>query len=261
MAESRLSAVAEIALITGKELLAIFNEGKYSGEMKSDHTLVTEADRQADNLIQDFIMKRFPGEGVLSEESSTVYPGTEHVWVIDPLDGTVNYSQRLHYWGVSIAHLVNGIPQNGAVYMPMIDEMYTASRGEGAYLNGKPLTIKKDLSKELFPLFVHCSRMLQRYSVSIRYKKRSLGAAAYHLCLVANNTAILALESTPRIWDFAAGWLIIEESGAAIQSLGKEQPFPAQPGINYAKKPYSILAARSAEILVEAERGIKLIAG
>lgn len=229
--------------------------------MKPDHTLVTEADRQADYLIQGLIREGFPGEGILSEEKSTIFPDTEHVWVIDPLDGTVNFSHGLHYWGVSIAHLVNGIPQNGAIYFPMIDEMYTASRGKGAFLNREPLTINQDLSDELVPLFMHCSRMHQRYTVSIRYKKRSLGAAAYHLCLVAKNTAALALESTPRIWDFAAAWLINEEAGAVIQSLGMEQPFPAQPGINYAQKPYPILAARSAGILTEAEGRIKPLTG
>ena len=80
---------------------------------------------------------------------------------------------------------------------------------------------------------------------------RSLGAAAYHLCLVANNTATLALESTPKIWDYAAGWLIIEEAGAAIRSLSGEKPFPAQPGLDYGKKSYPLLAARSAPILTE----------
>ena len=261
MTESRLSAVEHAAFISGKKLLDLFNLGKNGGEMKPDRTLVTEADRQADNLIHGLIREGFPGEGILSEEKSTVFPDSEHVWVIDPLDGTVNFSHGLHYWGVSIAHLVDGIPQNGAIYFPTIDEMYTASRGEGAFLNKEPLTIKKGQSDELVPLFVHCSRMHQRFSVSVRYKKRSLGAAAYHLCLVAKNTATLALESTPRIWDFAAAWLIIEEAGAVIRSLGMEQPFPAQPGINYTQKPYPILAARSAGILAEAERSIKPITG
>ena len=67
---------------------------------------------------------------------------------------------------------------------------------------------------------------------------------------------MIALESTPKIWDFAAGWLIVKEAGGAIQAFGVEQPFPAQPGIDYAKKPYPILAARSAALLAEFESGI-----
>ena len=256
MTQSRVSAAAEAALITGKELLALYNEGNNGGEMKPDHTLVTKADHRADKLLQDMIREQFPGEGILSEENSTVYPATEHAWVIDPLDGTVNFSQGLHYWGVSIAHLIDGQPQNGAVFFPMLDELFTASRGEGAFLNGNPLSIKEESAEELFPLFVHCSRMHKRYAVKTHYKNRSLGAAAYHLCLVAKNTAAIALESTPKIWDFAAGWLIIMEAGGAIQSFGVDQPFPAQPGIDYAKKPYPILAARSAALLAEFESGI-----
>jgi myo-inositol-1(or 4)-monophosphatase len=259
MTQSRLSAVTEVAKLTGEVLRSSFAAGKNSGKMKSDHTLVTEADHQADELIQELIQRKFPGEGILSEENSTVFPDTEHTWVIDPLDGTVNFSKGLLYWGVSVAHLVNGLPRNGAIYFPMIDEMYTASSGNGAFLNNEPLSVKQELDDEKVPLFVHCSRMQERYSAKVRYKKRSLGAATYHLCLAANNTAALVLESTPRIWDIAAGWLIIEEAGAVIQTLGSEPPFPAQPGVDYAKKPYPILAARSPAILAEARRSIQLI--
>jgi len=256
MEPKRAAAAQEAALITGKSLLALFKKGKNSGELKADHTLVTEADRQADQLIQKIIQEKFPGEGILSEENSTKFPASKHAWVIDPLDGTVNFSQGLHYWGISIAHLVNGQPEHGVVYFPAIDEMYTASRGGGAFFNGSPLSIEDGPRDEHFPLFVHCSRMHQRYRVKSRFKKRSLGAAAYHLCLVAKHTAALALESTTKLWDFAAGWLIIEEAGGAIRSLGEAQPFPAQPGTDYARKPYPILAASSVAVLSEAIAGI-----
>lgn len=259
MTEDRLSAAVEAAILTGKELLTFFSEGGNGGEIKADHTLVTRADHRADQIIQDHLLEHFPGDAILSEEGSTVYPQTKHVWIIDPLDGTVNFSRGLHYWGISIAHLVDGQPQTGAVYFPLSDELFTATNGNGAHLNGNPLTFQENPGKDLFPLFVHCSRMHQRYAVKMKYKKRSLGAAAYHLCLVAKNTAILALESTPRIWDFAASWLIIEEAGAAIKSLGVEEPFPAQPGLDYGKRPYPILAARNAAILEEAAARIKPI--
>jgi len=257
MKKSRLTEISRIATETGSELLALFQAGNSGGEIKSDHTLVTAADRQADALIQGMIRKRYPGEGILSEEQETRYPETSHAWVIDPLDGTVNFSRGLHYWGIAIAHMVDGYPHHGAIYFPTVDELYTAARGKGAHLNGKSLSLEGDPSGEFFPLFVHCSRMHQRYTVRTRYKKRSLGAAAYHLCLVAKGKAALALESTPRIWDFAAAWLIIEEAGGVIRTLEGDGPFPAQPGKNYSKKPFPILAARSAAILAEAVSSIK----
>lgn len=257
MKENRFAAAAEIAQKAGQDLLELYRQGENGEELKADHTLVTKADRQADRLIQDLLESKFPGEGILSEENSTVYPSTIHAWVIDPLDGTVNFSQGLHYWGVSIAHLQNGIPQTGAVYFPLIEELYTAERGTGAFLNGEPLSIKDDRGTDLFPLFVHCSRMHKKFTENLGYKKRSLGAAAYHLCLVARNTASLALESTPKIWDYAAGWLIIKEAGGVVKALGSEQPFPAIPGLDYARKPFPILAARSEEEFARAEAGIE----
>jgi myo-inositol-1(or 4)-monophosphatase len=259
MIEDRLSAAIEAATLAGEELLAFFAEGSNGGEIKADRTLVTKADHKADQIIQSYLKEQFPGDGILSEEGSTIYPPTKHVWIIDPLDGTVNFSRGLHYWGISIAHLVDGQPQNGAVYFPLSDELFTASKGKGAHFNGNRLTIQEDPGEDLFPLFVHCSRMHQRYEVRMKYKKRSLGAAAYHLCLVAKKTAILAFESTPRIWDFAASWLIIEEAGGAIKTQGAEDPFPAQPGLDYGNEPIPILAARSAGLLGEASAAIKPI--
>ncbi|MFN2113741.1 MAG: inositol monophosphatase family protein [Anaerolineales bacterium] len=256
MNPDRLTIARTAALQAGNELVKIYQSGNQQGELKSDQTLVTEADRKADHLIQSLIRETCPQDGILSEESSTIYPEGEHAWVVDPLDGTVNFSHGLLYWGVSIAHLEHGQPADAAVYFPLVDELYTASLGQGAELNGKPLIVQEGTREELVPLFVHCSRMHQQYDIRTRFKKRSLGAAAYHICLVAKSTAALALESTPRIWDFAASWLIVKESGGAIKALGEEQPFPAQPGVDYAGRPFPILAARSVQVLEEQEAGI-----
>jgi myo-inositol-1(or 4)-monophosphatase len=259
MNKNRVSAAAEIAVQAGKELLDCYQDGNSGGELKADRSLVTQADKRADRLIQDFLKKHFPGEGILSEEASTVFPDSEHVWVIDPLDGTVNFNHGLCYWGISIAHLVNGEPQDGVVYIPAINELYTASRGKGAFLNSEELPLKENPGGELFPLFVHCSRMHYRYHVETKLKKRSLGAAAHHLCLVAKGPATLALESTPRIWDLAAGWIIIKEAGAAISSLSDQEPFPATPGKDYARLPFPTLAAKNESSLAEALAGIERI--
>jgi myo-inositol-1(or 4)-monophosphatase len=256
MSSERIVIAEKAVQQTGDRLRELFQSGKYSEKMKADRTLVTAADREADQMVEAIISERYPKDGILSEEKSTVFPETEHAWVVDPLDGTVNFSHGLVYWGVSLAHMKDGIPENGAIYFPMLNELYTASRGRGAALNGKPLHLNDQEGKDLFPVFVHCSRMHHQYRVKTRYKKRSLGAAAYHICLVAKSGAVLALESTPRIWDFAAGWLIVEEAGGAIQVVEGDDPFPAQPGIDYASRPYPILAAGNSTILAEALDGI-----
>ena len=253
---SRLDLAIEAAKQTGLTLLKLYLEGEQTGFLKEDHTLVTEADRAADRLIQEMILGEFPEDRILSEEGSTIFPSSQHVWIIDPLDGTVNFSRGINYWGVSIAHLENGMPRSAALYFPVTDELFTAAYGEGAKLNGQPLRVAEGFDEDLFPIFVHCSRMHQRYKVDLPYKKRSLGAAAYHLCLVANNTAILAFESTVRIWDFAASWLVVREAGGVIEPFGENRPFPAKPETDYHKIPFPIIAALSKNVLAEARKNI-----
>jgi len=253
---NRLAAAKDAALLTGKMLLDQFQNGDRTGSLKGDRTLVTKADKAADRMIQDMILGEFPNDQILSEEGNTTFPDTKNVWVIDPLDGTVNFSQGLGYWGVSIAHLENGIPKNAALYFPVIGELFTAFQGKGAELNGDRLKVSNDFDENLFPIFVHCSRMGERYHSSLPYKKRSLGSAAYHLCLIAKNTAILGFESTPRIWDFAGSWLIVKEAGGLIESLDGTKPFPAQIGKNYQKTSYPIAAAVSQGMMEKAKEHI-----
>ncbi len=256
MNSSRLDLARNAALQTGKNLLDLYRKGDQTGFLKEDHTLVTEADRAADKMIQEMILGEFPDDRILSEEGSTIFPNNKHVWIIDPLDGTVNFSRGLDYWGVSIAHLENGMPQTAALYFPVTDELFTAVLGGGTFLNDQPLKVSKEFDEELFPIFVHCSRMHKRYSVNLPYKNRSLGAAAYHLCLVANNKAVLAFESTVRIWDFAASWLIIQEAEGEIETYGETQPFPAQADTDYHDIPFPIIAGASKKVLAEARRNI-----
>jgi len=256
MKSKRLVAAKSAALLTGKMLLEQFHSGDRKGSLKGDRTLVTKADKAADQMLQDLILGEFPDDQILSEERETIFPDNKHVWIIDPLDGTVNFSQGLGYWGVSIAHLENGIPQTAALYFPIVDELYTAVRGGGAEYNGKPLQVSGNFDEDLFPIFVHCSRMEERYRDDLPYKKRSLGSAAYHLCLIAKNTAILGFESTPRIWDFSGSWLIVKEAGGEIESISETQPFPAQPGTDYHNVSFPVAAAVSKEMLDKAKSSI-----
>jgi len=256
MNNKRIDLAKKAALQTGKFLLDLYQKGDQNGYLKEDNSLVTEADKAADKMIQKMIQDEFPEDQILSEEGSTIYPDNEHTWVIDPLDGTVNFSQGLGCWGVSIAHLENGVPQTAALYFPVTDELFTAVQGEGALLNGHPLKVLGFSNKDLFPIFFHCSRMHKRYRVNLPYKTRSLGAAAYHLCLIANNKAVLAFESTVRIWDFAASWLVVQEAGGKIESIGEKRPFPALPETDYHGIPFPIIAGSSKKVIAEARNNI-----
>ena len=256
MTITRLELAKDTAERTGKLLQRYFQAGNQPGTLKADQTLVTEADRAADQFIQDRIFQEYPSDQILSEEGSTFFPDGRHVWVIDPLDGTVNFSKGMNHWGISIAHLKNGLPQTAVVFFPETSELFSAEKGGGAELNGRRLMLTDDKDNDLFQIFVHCSRMSQRYRVNLPYKTRSLGSAAYHLCLVSNNTATLAFESTPKIWDIAGAWLIVSEAGGVITSLGNNQPFPAKSGVDYQNVSFPTLAAESDDILADAREKI-----
>ena len=256
MTSERLELAKTAAITVGKELLDHFHHGNRKAKLKSDKTLVTEADLKADHLLQEMIKKAFPTDGILSEESSTIFPDNEHVWIIDPLDGTVNFNLGLHYWGVSISHLRSGQPKDAALYFPVIDELYTATAGAGAELNGKPLLTSNPPVNSPHAIFIHCSRMHKIYQVSLPYKRRSLGSAAYSLCLIPKGTAIVAFESTPKIWDLAGSWLIVEESGGVIRAFEGQQPFPAQPGIDYIDRSFRVISTATKNLMEEALAGI-----
>lgn len=252
-----LTFAVDVAKETGSLLRDYFEVDGVPVRLKADRSLVTKADLEADALIRKAIQKKYPQDGILSEEGDTFYPdGHPHVWVVDPLDGTTNFSLGLHYWGVSIARLEKGHPQSAVLYFPIIDECYVAQRGEGLELNGKKYHVPDPQRQTSRSFFAHCSRTPKRYQVNIPYKTRSLGAAAYHLCAVAKGSAIIALETTPKIWDIAGAWLVVQEAGGSITTLEGGNPFPLHPGVEYRNKPFVTLAAATPSLLEQAQQGL-----
>ncbi|MBU1660554.1 MAG: hypothetical protein KKD28_03670 [Chloroflexi bacterium] len=265
-----LNFATQIARQTGKLLLAHYRRSGIRASLKADHTVVTEADLAADCLIRQAIREHYPDDGLLSEEEGTIYPaGKSAVWIVDPLDGTTNFSLGMHYWGISIARLVDGEPDTAALYFPLLDELFTASRGGGAYLNGSRLEVKPPAPDQASQrvsesasrpnpgqamfVFSCCSRTHANYKVSIRYKTRILGSAAYGLCTVARGSAVLAFEVTPKVWDFCGSWLVTREAGGVIRVLDGGTPFPLIPGTDYEGMSYPILAAATPELWAEGQ--------
>ncbi len=196
----------------------------------------------------------------MSEELQPDYPSvtadpSRAVWVVDPLDGTTNFHLGLPFWGVSIARLVNGWPETAAVCFPQLGELYSAQKGQGAWLNGNPLRVRRDQFRKL-SFFACCSRTLKTYRVDIPYKTRILGCAAYTFCAVARNIAILGFETTTKIWDIAGAWLVLQEAGGEISSLDGLSPLPLRPGLDYASQAFPILAAADPERLEWARQRI-----
>ncbi len=244
-----LKYTTELAKKCGNLLLKHYNPVGIRGKLKTDRTVVTEADLAADTLLRTALKQDFPQDGILSEEENTIFPtDKEYVWIIDPLDGTTNFSLGLHYWGISIARVKNGYPDLGVLYFPMLDELFSASKGGGAYFNGSQLKVNPAMESLPATFFSHCSRTHHNYDVNIRYKPRILGSAAYGLVTVARGSAILAMEVTPKVWDLSASWLITSEAGGTIAALNGNTPFPLQPGTDYEKISFPLLAAPTQEI-------------
>jgi myo-inositol-1(or 4)-monophosphatase len=238
-----------------------FRSTNLQTDLKKDRSVVTEADLAADRLIARAIKERYPKDHLLSEELQPEYSseaGTQNVriWVVDPLDGTTNFSLGLHLWGVSLARLVDGWPETAVLYYPAIEELYSAQKGQGTYLNGQRIQVYSPKDARPLSFFACCSRTYRRYHVNLPYKTRILGSATYTLCAVARGAAILGFEATPKIWDLAAGWLVVYEAGGTTEALTENKPFPVQPGCSYAQQSFPTLAAATPELIQQARHQI-----
>lgn len=252
--DSRFDFVNSLAKETGDKLVQIAVNTSLNLSFKADQSIVTEADRTADKFIHDAIQKNFPGEPVLSEELQPVLPSNlnlaeNYTWIIDPLDGTTNFSLRLPYWGVSIACLQNGYPFIGAIYFPLLDELFSAQEGFGAFLNGKLIRSDDARLYQQISVFSCCSRTYNQYKVTVPYKTRIFGSTCYSLCSIAKGISILGFEATPKIWDIAAGWLVVTEAGKEIEILNNDSPFPVKANVDYTAINFPTIAAASQKIL------------
>jgi myo-inositol-1(or 4)-monophosphatase len=222
-----LSAAEAIAREAG-ELLLEHGGRSLEVHLKGEVDLVTEADRASERLILKRIRERFPGHGVLAEESGAVGDarGAEYVWVVDPLDGTTNFAAGLPIWSVSLGILRRGERVAGVVHDPSRGECFTALRGEGTRLNGRPLRVSgvSDLGSALlvtgFPYDIRTSSVnnLDHFERMMRRSRavRRLGSAAIDLAYVACGRFDALWELKLHPWDVAAGALLVEEAGGIV---------------------------------------------
>lgn len=249
-----LEFAIDLAHQAGDLLRNYFERANLDLQWKADHSVVTEADIASDQWISTALKRAFPDDALLSEElspaASAEKPSTQSgLWIVDPLDGTTNFSLGLQYWGVLLTRLQAGYPVLAVLYFPLLQEMYTAQLGLGAALNGHPLAIAPPNPKNRTTFFSCCSRTHQHYQVNIPYKTRILGSAAYSLCTVARGMALVSFEATPKIWDIAGGWLLVREAGGAIETLDGSQPFPVQLDRSYERQNFPTLAAATPALL------------
>ena len=189
--------------------------------------LVTKADLQAEKTIIELVQSTFPGHSVLSEESHPDAAMDEHLWIVDPLDGTNNFAHGIPHYSVSIAYCQNGVVQAGVVVNPATGEMFWAEKGGGAWLGEKRIHVgqEQDLNQSILATGFYYDRgqmmketlatIDQFFEQNIRGIRR-FGSAALDLCFVASGRFTGYFEYTLFPWDFAAGMLIVEEAGGTI---------------------------------------------
>jgi myo-inositol-1(or 4)-monophosphatase len=188
--------------------------------------LVTEADHEAEQLVIETIRGERPGDAVLAEERGAEGEGASVRWIIDPLDGTTNFARSFPMFAVSVAAEIEGELAAGAVYVPMLDELFAASLGSGATLNGRPIRVSSTTALENaflatgFPydIRVNPDNNLDHFA---RFATRALairraGAAAIDLCYLACGRFDGFWELRLKPWDLAAGALAIREAGGHI---------------------------------------------
>jgi myo-inositol-1(or 4)-monophosphatase len=230
-----LLALAEATAREAGALLLDGFQGVRTVDAKTSPTdVVTEMDRAAEALIVRRILEARPDDGILGEEGADRPSRTGVRWVIDPLDGTVNYLYRRPDWAVSIAAEVDGVAIAGAVYAPARDECFAAALGGGATLNGRPLhpSAETRLAHALcgtgFSYDVGDRKVqgaiLARVVSEVRDIRRA-GSAALDLCAVACGRLDVYFERGLQPWDGAAAGLILREAGGRCETL-QDAPEP-----------------------------------
>lgn len=205
------------------------NLEKLKVERKGHNDFVSDADYAAEKAVIRTVQRHYPDHAFLAEESG-VSGESDHVWIIDPLDGTTNFLHGFPVFAVSIAVQVNGRIEHGVVYDPISQELFTASRGDGAQVDGRKLRVsgRKDLADSLigtgFP-FRQADQEMGPYMNMLEKVLRNTsgvrrpGAAALDLCYVAAGRLDAFWETGLSPWDLAAGGLIIREAGGIISGL------------------------------------------
>ena len=221
--------------------------GRASADLKPDGTLVTACDLWSDQTIVQGLQALCPGEGILSEEGDCRLPASDAFWVVDPLDGTTNFAAGIPCWSISIARFEEGRPVLAILDVPPLGLRIVAKAGLGAWRNGVPLDPP---ALKLHP--GNCVSLCSR-SITVLQKRpdhpfpgkiRLFGVASLNLVSVAMGQTVAALEATPKIWDLAAAWLVLQELSCPVHWIQRD-PLAIPPGTDLTAIGFPVLAADS----------------
>jgi myo-inositol-1(or 4)-monophosphatase len=199
-------------------------------ELKAHHEILTKADLMSEKIILKEIKKNFPEHRILSEESGQIRNQSDYLWIVDPLDGTTNFSMHNPLWSVSIAVAYQGKVILGVIYAPLLDELYVAEENKGVRRNGKKIKVSGHTKKALHT-FCHGreNKYVKKALKYYRWQKlneldcRQMGSAAIELAFVAGGRTESIMIPGANPWDVAAGVLMVREAGGKVTDFkGKE---------------------------------------
>ena len=222
--------------------------GNISASNKADGSLITSCDLWSDKTIVDGLASITPNEGVLSEEGGKCIPKTNAYWVVDPLDGTTNFAAGIPYWSISVARFVDGRPQSSFLIIPTLRKKFVCVKDKGVWLNNNKINPNQNNRKsECVSLCSRSIKILQKNPNTVFPGKiRLLGVSSLNLTSVAMGQTFGAIESTPKIWDIAAAWLLLEELNCSIEWL-ETDPKNLTSGQDLSEVNFPLIASRSEE--------------
>lgn len=237
-----MTAACKAALTAGTLIRTHYNL-PHTISMKGRINLVTETDFASEEAIISSLKMDTPELPVMAEESATSHGHdlSDRIWVVDPLDGTTNFAHGFPFFAVSIALLEQGKPLVGVIYAPMFDELFCASKGGGAWLNGHPIKVTQ--SDQLVEALIATGFPYDREKVlpdvmnklgNILAQARDVrraGAAALDLAYVSCGRLDAFYEMNLQPWDTTAGWLLVEEAGGRVSNFADKAYSPFLPEI------------------------------
>ena len=212
-----LNEVAAISRQAGE--LSLHHFGRVSPHQKADRSIVTKADREVESFIRRELSIRFPDDAIIGEEHDATVGTSPWTWAIDPIDGTVNFVAELPDWCICIARLKDGIPDIGAVHIPVLGDLYLGAMGVGATLNGGALSVAgKALAQE--QLLVAWAQAERRIDLAgFQGAMLDFGSTAVKLAYVARGSFAAAFTPEVRVWDLAAAMPILWQAGAECRRV------------------------------------------
>lgn len=198
---------------------------------KPDNSPVTIADKTAEIVIRDIIARKFPDHGIIGEEHAPTNPNSPYQWVIDPIDGTKQFIRKIPTWASFVGLMKNNVPIIGIIYYPHFDEIYTAQKGKGAYLNGKRIHVSK--TKDLKDAYLAHGwvKRLEKHGILKGFLKldreiySTINLGPYTIGQLIKGNIDINIDGGGSIWDYVAPSLILEEAGGKFTDFSGKKSF------------------------------------